>query len=483
MSLFKRFSLLALLLTLTLVSLYVWPAQAGTLTHTVYLPLVLNGEGQPAPTVTPTPSSTPTTPPTPTPTNSPTPTPTPVTLRPETAFGMQAPNLTTNLNNLVYSGATWVESAQHLAWAAVEPTQGARNWDALAALEAEIQAATAQGLRVILVVDSTPSWARAVAGTGTHCGPVADAKLAAFASFLGDLVARYSAPPFQVSHYALWDGLERDRFTSESQTAGCWGNPLATDYGGSDYAAMLQVAYPALHAASADATLLLGRLELTSPDAGGVTFLNGVSSAGGLYDGVRLTTHDEVSEFLLPWGTTTQYVSPAWGIDWFHGGPEVLTQTNVLAPALSGKEVFVTSNLACAAGNCPPDFLYAEGDYLAQLYAHAAAHGWRVLWQDVTSLQAQIVYQTARQTYGTATYLGPVTPADVGGLTDVQGYKFMRDGVVEVWVLWTVSAEVAEREVNFATLPSWAFDAWGLPKYILPWVNVGPTPVYVEWWP
>lgn len=478
----KRLLAFFALFLLALLVLNVWPAQAGQLPYQVYLPLLLNGqEGGITPSQTPEPTATQT--PTPTATSSPTPTSTPVTLRPETAFGMQAPDLTAQLNNLVYSGATWVESAHHLAWADVEPTQGARNWTALAALEAEIQAATTQGLRVILVVDSTPEWARAVPGTGTHCGPVADAKFAAFATFVGDLVTRYSAPPYQVSHYALWDGLERSRFTEDPQTSGCWGNPLAEDNGGSDYAAMLQVAYPALHAASPDATLLLGRLELSSPDAGGVTFLNGVQSAGGLYDGVRLTTHDEVSEFLLPWGTTTQYVSPQWGIDWFHGGPEVITQTNVLAPVLTGKEVFVTSNLACDPNNCPSDFSQAEGSYLAQLYAHAAAHGWRVMWQGVTSLQAQPVYQTARQTYGTATYLGQVTSADVGGLTDVFGHKFVRDDGVEVWVLWAVSAEVAEREVYFANLPDWAFDAWGVPKYILPWVNVSPTPVYIEWWP
>ncbi len=491
MSVLKRFSVLFFMLFLAFMSLLAWPAQAGTLTHQVFLPLLINGKGNPAPTQTPTPTGSPTATltasPTPTVTISPTPTasPTLVPLRPVSAFGMQAPDLTISLDELANSGATWVESAHHVAWAEVEPTEGTRNWAALAALDGEIQAATGEGLRVVLVVDSTPAWARAVPGNGTHCGPVAGEKRTAFASFLGDLVTRYSAPPFQVSHYALWDGLERDRFTEESQTAGCWGNPLAEDFGGSDYAAMLQGAYPALHVANPDATLLVGRLELSSPDAGGMTFLNGVLNAGGLYDGVRLTTHDEVTEFLLPWGITTQYVSPQWGSDWLHGGPEVLTQTQVLSPALAGKEVFVTSFLACEAENCPLAFAEAETSYLTQLYAHAAAQGWRVLWEEGSTLAshpAYTAYQFARTAYGAATYLGPIIPSDVGGLTDVFGYKFIRNNT-EVWVLWTISTEVAEREVNFATLPSMAFDAGGTPKAILPWVNVGPTPVYVEWWP
>jgi hypothetical protein len=356
----------------------------------------------------------------------------------------------------------------------------------LAELEAEIQAATTRGLRVILVVDSTPAWARAVPGTGTHCGPVASEQLNAFAAFITDLVTRYRAPPYQVTHYALWDGLERDRFTEENQTSGCWGNVLASDLGGSDYAAMLAIAYPALHAAAPDAKLLLGRLELTCPTCGGVTFLDGVHQAGGgeFYDGVRFTTYDEVTEFLLPWGTTTQYVSPQWGLDWFHGGPEVMTKTAILAPLITGKEVFVTGNLACDPTNCPETFPQAEVSYLSQLYAHAKAHDWVVLWDSLETLgsTAYAAYQFARMEYGTAVYLGPITPADVGGWTDVYGYKFDRQGT-QVWVLWTVSSEVAEREASFATLPTMAFTATGMPISILPWVNVGTTPVYVEWWP
>ena len=118
---------------------------------------------------------------------------------PQTVFGAEMDQITQarGLNQLVAANATWTRR-NALIWSSVESTEGARDWNAVASLESELQAASANGLQVILEVRSTPEWARKIAGSGSSCGPIRADKLAAFGAFMHDLVARYSAPPYNI---------------------------------------------------------------------------------------------------------------------------------------------------------------------------------------------------------------------------------------------------------------------------------------------
>ena len=118
-------------------------------------------------------------------------------------------------------------------WSSVEPTEGARNWSALAGLGSELQNAPSKGVRVILIVRSTPQWARKIAGTGPYCGPIHPDKLVAFGSFMGELVARYSVPPYNVKYWELWNEPDIDpSYFPSDNLYGCWGDQNDTYYGG-----------------------------------------------------------------------------------------------------------------------------------------------------------------------------------------------------------------------------------------------------------
>ena len=93
-------------------------------------------------------------------------------------------------------------------WAAVEGTQGVYNWSALAANEAQWEAASANGLTALVIVGHTPAWAQAQPGKA--CGPIRPDKLAAFGNFLNALVQRYSQPPYRSKNWEIWNEPDID---------------------------------------------------------------------------------------------------------------------------------------------------------------------------------------------------------------------------------------------------------------------------------
>src|SRR5689334_22233510 len=95
-------------------------------------------------------------------------------------FGMGATSLSPEhgLDGLVASGASWVR-ASNLFWRDVEPVEsGEYHWNApsVQAVEQEMLAASAHGLKLILVVRASPAWA--IAPYKADCAPINPAKYA-----------------------------------------------------------------------------------------------------------------------------------------------------------------------------------------------------------------------------------------------------------------------------------------------------------------
>jgi hypothetical protein len=138
------------------------------------------------------------------------------------AFGIDLGRITVEngLNEMAQAGAQWVRRGNYF-WPQVEPNKGDRNWEAIEGIESELADASANGLNTILVVQNTPAWARQV--SDSPCGPIKPEELPAFASFMHDLVARYSQPPYNVKYWEIVNEPDAPVGTAD-YGYGCWGD-------------------------------------------------------------------------------------------------------------------------------------------------------------------------------------------------------------------------------------------------------------------
>ena len=169
-------------------------------------------------------------------------------------------------------GAHWTRTG--LSWATIEPTNtdpANFNWTTYDQRFANLAAA---GLIPIVIIGSNPTWAAEY-----PCGPITDTNLLDFADFLTALVSRYKDPPYNVKYWELYN--EPDCGDPIHHWGGCWGND------GDKYAAMLQVAYPAIKGADPEAKVVFGGLAYdffeSDPQNGPFveSFLDDVLIAGG----------------------------------------------------------------------------------------------------------------------------------------------------------------------------------------------------------
>ena len=81
-------------------------------------------------------------------------------------------------------------------WSSIENTEGAYNWSGMTPIN-PVKNAASKGMQVVLIVRSTPQWARKIAGSGPSCGPIAQNKLPAFGNFMKAFVTRYKCGSLQ----------------------------------------------------------------------------------------------------------------------------------------------------------------------------------------------------------------------------------------------------------------------------------------------
>jgi hypothetical protein len=168
---------------------------------------------------------------------------------PPSIFGVEMDQITTGggLDQVAAANTSWVRR-NAVVWSSIETTEGKYDWSGMAGLESELQNASIKNISVVLIVRSTPQWARKIAGTGPACGPISQAKLPAFGNFMRALVARYSVAPYNVKYWEMWNEPDFPIITGD-QIYGCWGDPSDAYYGGGYYAEMLKAVYPQIKAA------------------------------------------------------------------------------------------------------------------------------------------------------------------------------------------------------------------------------------------
>ncbi len=154
-------------------------------------------------------------------------------------------------SEMAAAGARWLSI--NVIWTEIESTKGVYNW---ASTDAALGKAAAQGYQMVVTVTGNPKWA-----APNDCGPVTD--LPALAEFMRRAVARYSVPPYNILHWAMYN--EPDSFDPDADLGGCWGSPtpppnVTPGLGGGVYATMLKSVYPAVKQANPEAKVLLGAL-------------------------------------------------------------------------------------------------------------------------------------------------------------------------------------------------------------------------------
>jgi hypothetical protein len=402
--------------------------------------------------------------------------------------------------------STWARLQPGLRWGLVEPTEGARNWGAVAELDSQLTYLAQRRIKTFLVINYAPQWARVVSDAA--CGPVLESKFPAMRAFIRDAVTRYSAPPFNVTHFEFWNEPDAPIGVKNStQLFGCWGLDGAPGLNGAGYGRALKVAYEAAKAANPAAQMWVGGL-LADADPRRTHGTEGynqsagffdamLSTAGGSFDGVSFHAYDYITDASLGHYTANNGWS---GSKWDTDGPILIQKAAAYrqlmqARGITGKQLANTEVSLVRFQDPGATFAaavwektkagYIPASYAAGIHEGLTANIWFELfgWQggglvdsSGNPLQGFTAHKLATELIGGSVSEGKIAQADVG-VGNVSGYKLVR-GSQRVWVVW--SKQDGERTLTLPRTPSKVLDPLGNPLSTSS-VKVSPWPIYIVW--
>jgi hypothetical protein len=167
-----------------------------------------------------------------------------------------------------------------LPWSVLEPEGPEPDARVLAVTDRLVADASAAGIRVLALADSTPCWASSAPASLLHgCVP-------------GRISAANAWPPQNASDYGAYTALLARRYGTKLAAIEVWNEPdqsnehyLAGPHKAERYAQILRAAYPAIKAAAPDLPVLAGSLVGSNG-----AFLKALYAAGikGYYDGLAV---------------------------------------------------------------------------------------------------------------------------------------------------------------------------------------------------
>lgn len=434
-----------------------------------------------------------------------------------TVFGVEMTKIDANhgMDLMSEAGNYWIRRNNIVLWSDLQPTEGGPiNWSLLSGLEDELRLAAARRMPVVLLVRSTPDWAQLI--PGKYCGPIKPDALDEFAAFMAELVSRYSAAPYYVNYYEIWNEPDVDPSVVPDDTLfGCWGDPNDPYFGGEYYGDMLSVVYPAIKAASPTAQVVFGGLLMdcepancdqlpgggtTSDFLAGALYRHGANDGGNYFDGISFHAYDYRSIY----GPLGAYGNLNWDSVYNTTGPVSIAKARFLRQVLanngvSGKFLMNTeSALICQPDNagvgCESDdnslYEQSKAHYLAQAFAAAVAEdfranfwftavtGWRhseLINGDLTPRPAYTAFKVAREQISNAVFSREITE-----YANIMGYELTRPGH-RLWVIWSLDGN--PQPITLPGTPVSITDALG--NAIPPGSSVAPTsrPLYLDWGP
>jgi hypothetical protein len=165
-------------------------------------------------------------------------------------------------------------------WAGVEPTQDGFDWGSV---DMMVNAATARGMGVLAVLNSTPAWAVAPGAPALSGQP---ASVAAYGDFAGVVAERYRG---RIGAYEIWNEQNAVTFLSPPDPAA--------------YTDLLKAAYPKIKASDPSATVVTGGLasvlSFGSLTVSPAQFVRGTYAAGAknYFDAVAYHPYNYTQKF------------------------------------------------------------------------------------------------------------------------------------------------------------------------------------------
>lgn len=405
------------------------------------------------------------------------------------------------LDRMIEAGATWTRNS--VLWANVEPNKGERNWSALTVREEDWINAAKNDITTIAIVQFAPSWAQAI--PGSLCGPIKTDELPAFGSFMYDLVARYSAPPYNIRYWEIWNEPDIDPAIVPGDSGwGCWGDPNDPYFGGGQYAEVLKIVYPQIKSADPQAQVLVGGLLMecdpNNPpllnrvprNCVGSRYLEGVLLNGGApyFDGVSFHAYD----FYAPTG---QYANSNWDSVWNTTGPVQNVKAAYLRsvldnPAYNASDKYlINTEVALLCDECEnnADFEATKAIYVPQAYAISVAEGYRTnLWYtllgwrnsgllnpDLTPKPGYEAFRFfQRQSQNAAAF------TRLSLFQNLELYEMTHNNR-RIWLMWSRNGVI--QTIQLPQNPSQIWDHLGNSLTVAQSIDVGFAPIYVEFTP
>jgi len=406
-----------------------------------------------------------------------------------------------NVSMMRYAGFSWKD---------IEPVRTnppTYNWGTVN--ESGLLEMANKGFDIIGTVKYTPDWAQKY--PGYSCGPINYQSLDEFAEFVGALVERYSAEPYNIKYWEF--GNEPDVYRGEPNLPpdniyGCWGEKDDPYYGGGYYAEMLKAAYPAVNNADQHSSVLLGGLLLDCDPTN-----NSDCISGKFFEGILKNSGANYFDIVSFHGYPSYYGKMDLDENdpkWASRGGVVLGKANFLREVMSRygtkKPLMHTEGAFLCPDDknpkCNPsyeyfndyihDFFEAQADYVIWLYIRNWAAdirstiwytiegpGWRyagMLDENQQPKPAYNVFQNMTSYLAGTWYVNKVTEYSD---PDLRAFEF-QDNDRKIWVIWSVDEEngsTIELPQNITAI----YDKYGTTMGIPPSNQITIfSPIYIE---
>jgi len=369
-----------------------------------------------------------------------------------------------NLTKAQEAGLTWARGVGIL-WKDVEKTKGVYDWSAYAGLDPFLIEASQKHINVIMVIQHSPTWARKFQYA---CGPIKESELNAFADFMYEVVKKYSAPPYNVRYFQVWNEQDAPYGNIDHLGIGCWGVDDGRFHGGEYFGEMLQVVYPRMKQANPGAQVVTGAFLLDcDPRSSGPGYCpdQNLSKVWNFAEGVVKKGQFDILAF-NGYAYYQAGKNPVWREKtrekWYAKGGAVDGKLDYVRSLMSkygvNKPIMLTEAGIFYINSLydeptTPEYEQAKADYITWVYANTWAHGLQAtIWYSLKHLSPKLLDANNNPRpayYALQTMTGILGQADYKSREDNPGYtKFVYHlGNQEIWLL-IPTGEIAGTNYN-----------------------------------